>query len=164
MGTFSFDVESTYDKGEMDHVFDQVQKELINRYDLKGTQAKAEWLDDKAGIKISGDNQYHLDAIIEMFRKKSANRGVSQKTFDTSQEPETTNLRMIWVVPFKNGLKSDDAKKITKLLRDELPKVKTQIQGESIRIMNPKKDQLQSAMQLLRSQDFDFPLTFTNFR
>jgi uncharacterized protein YajQ (UPF0234 family) len=164
MAQFSFDIESTYDKGEMDHVFDQVQKELVNRYDLKGTQAKAEWLDDKKGIKISGDNQYHLDAIIEMFRKKAANRNVSQKTFDTSQTPETTNLRMIWVVPFKNGLKQDDSKKITKLIRDELPKVKTQIQGEGIRVMSPKKDELQAAMQLIRSKDFDFPVTFTNFR
>ena len=164
MAQFSFDIESTYDKGDMDHVFDQVQKELINRYDLKGTQAKVEWLDDKQGLKISGDNQYHLDAIIDMFRKKAAKRDVSQKTFDTSQEPETTNLRMIWVVPFKNGLKQDDAKKITKLLRDEIPKVKTQIQGEAIRVMSPKKDELQAAMQLIRSKDFDFPISFVNLR
>ncbi len=164
MAQFSFDIESTYDKGEMDHVFDQVQKELVNRYDLKGTQAKAEWLDDKTGIKISGDNQYHLDAIIDMFRKKAAKRDVSQKTFDTTQDAETTNLRMIWLVPFKNGLKQDDAKKVTKLLKAEMPKVKTQIQGEGIRVMSPKKDELQATMQLLRAADFDFPLTFTNFR
>ncbi|MCA9328412.1 YajQ family cyclic di-GMP-binding protein [Candidatus Saccharibacteria bacterium] len=164
MGMFSFDIESTYDVGEMNNVYDQAQKELINRYDLKGTQASLEWIDDKKGVKICGDNQYHLDAIIELLRKKAAVRGVSQKTFDTSKEPETTNLRMIWIVPFKNGLKSDDAKKITKLLRDELPKVKTQIQGDTVRVMSGKKDELQSAMQLLKSQDFDFPLLFTNFR
>ncbi|MCA9324186.1 YajQ family cyclic di-GMP-binding protein [Candidatus Saccharibacteria bacterium] len=164
MGMFSFDIESTYDVGEMNNVYDQAQKELINRYDLKGTQASLEWIDDKKGVKICGDNQYHLDAIIELLRKKAAVRGVSQKTFDTSKEPETTNLRMIWIVPFKNGLKSDDAKKITKLLRDELPKVKTQIQGDAVRVMSGKKDELQSAMQLLKSQDFDFPLLFTNFR
>ena len=134
MGMFSFDIESTYDVGEMNNVYDQAQKELINRYDLKGTQASLEWIDDKKGVKICGDNQYHLDAIIELLRKKAAVRGVSQKTFDTSKEPETTNLRMIWIVPFKNGLKSDDAKKITKLLRDELPKVKTQIQGDTVRV------------------------------
>ena len=164
MGMLSFDIESTYDVGEMNNVYDQAQKELINRYDLKGTQASLEWIDDKKGVKICGDNQYHLDAIIELLRKKAAVRGVSQKTFDTSKEPETTNLRMIWIVPFKNGLKSDDAKKITKLLRDELPKVKTQIQGDTVRVMSGKKDELQSAMQLLKSQDFDFPLLFTNFR
>ncbi len=164
MANFSFDIESTYDVGEMNNVYDQVQRELGARYDLKGTQTSMEWLDDKKGLKICGDIQFHLDAVIELLRKKAATRGISQKTFDVSQEPETTNLRMIWKVPFKNGLKQDDAKKVTKLLRDEMPKVKTQIQGEGIRVMSAKKDELQAAMQLLKSQDFDFPLIFTNFR
>lgn len=164
MPTFSFDIESTYDIGEMNNVYDQVQRELGSRFDLKGTQATMEWLDDKKGLKICGDNQYHLDAIIDMLRKKAATRGVSQKTFDTSKTPETTNLRMIWEVPFKNGLKQDDAKVITKLLRDELPKIKAQIQGDSIRVMSAKKDELQSAMHLIQSKDLNFPVTFTNFR
>jgi cyclic-di-GMP-binding protein len=164
MAQFSFDIESVYDIGEMNNVFDQTQKELSNRYDLKGTHTAIEWLENKKGVKIYGDSQFHLDAVIEMLRKKAAARGVSQKTFDVSQEPETTNLRMIWVVPFKNGLKQDDAKQITKLLREELPKVKAQIQGEAIRVMSPKKDELQEAMQLLKSKDFDFPVVFTNFR
>ena len=71
---------------------------------------------------------------------------------------------MIWVVPFKNGLKQDDAKKVTKLLKDKMPKLKTQIQGDGIRVMSPKKDELQASMQILREADFDFPLTYTNFR
>lgn len=164
MAQFSFDIESTYDAGEMNNVYDQAQKELSNRYDLKNTHTALEWLDDKKGVKIYGDMQFHLDAVIDMLRKKAAARNVSQKTFDVSQEPETTNLRMIWKVPFKNGLKQDDAKKITKLLKEEMPKIKTQIQGESIRVMSPKKDELQTAIQLLRSKDFDFPIIFTNFR
>ncbi len=164
MASFSFDIESTYDVGEMNNVYDQVQKELGNRYDLKGTHAELQWLDDKKGVKIYGDNQYHLDAIIDMLRKKAAIRSVSQKTFDVSRDPETTNLRMIWEVPFKNGLKQDDAKKITKLLKEKLPKVKTQIQGEGIRVMSPKKDDLQQAMQVIREANFDFPVNFTNFR
>ena len=164
MPTFSFDIESTYDTGEMNNVYDQTQKELSNRYDLKGTHTALEWIDDKKGLKIYGDNQYHLDAVIDMLRKKAATRGISQKTFDVSQEPETTNLRMIWVVPLKNGLKQDDAKKVTKKLKEDMPKVKTQIQGEGIRVMSPKKDELQKAMQLLQSSEFDFPLVYTNFR
>lgn len=164
MAQFSFDIESTYDIGEMNNVYDQSQKEISNRYDLKGTHTALEWLDDKKGLKIYGDNQFHLDAVMDSLRKKAATRGISQKTFDVSQEPETTNLRIIWVVPFKNGLKQDDAKKITKILRDELPKVKAQIQGEAIRVMSPKKDELQMAMQLLQTKEFDFPILFTNFR
>lgn len=164
MAQFSFDIESTYDIGEMNNVYDQTQRELGTRFDLKGTHAQLEWLDDKKGLKIYGDNQYHLDAIIDMLRKKAGTRGVSQKTFDVSKDPETTNLRMIWEVPFKNGLKQDDAKKITKILRDELPKVKAQIQGDSIRVTSAKKDELQMAMQLVRSADLDFPVNFTNFK
>lgn len=164
MPTFSFDIESTYDIGEMNNVYDQVQKELGSRYDLKGTHAEMVWLDDKKGLKLYGDTQYHLDAIIDMLRKKAAVRNVSQKTFDVSQEPETTNLRMIWIVPFKNGLKQDDAKKITKMLKEKLPKIKAQIQGEDIRVMSPKKDELQTAMQAIQEANFDFPVTFTNFR
>lgn len=164
MAQFSFDIESTYDIGDMNNVFDQAQKELLNRYDLKGTHTALEWIDDKKAIKIYGDTQFHLDAVMDMLRKKAGTRGVSQKTFDVSNTPETTNLRMIWVVPLKNGLKQEDAKKITKLLKDEQPKVKTQIQAESIRVMSPKKDELQHAMQLIKSRDFDFPIVFTNFR
>lgn len=164
MAQFSFDIESTYDSGEMNNVYDQVQRELGARYDLKGTHAQLEWIDDKKSLKIYGDNQYQLDAIIEMLRKKAAVRGVSQKVFDVTRQPETTNLRMIWVVPLKNGLKTDDAKKITNLLREELPKVKAQIQGDSVRVMSPKKDELQAAMKLISEKDFAFPVTFTNFR
>lgn len=164
MAQFSFDIESTYNAGEMDNVFEQSKRELLNRYDLKGTHTSLDWLDDKKGVKICGDIQFHLDAVIDMLRKKAAARSVSQKTFDITQAPETTNLRMIWQVPFKDGLKQDDAKKITKMLKEKMPKIKTQIQGESIRVMSPKKDQLQEAMQLVNSTEFDFPVTFTNFR
>jgi len=164
MAQFSFDIESTYDAGEMNNVFDQAQRELAQRYDLKGTHASLEWLDGKKGFKISSDNQFHLDAIIELLRKKAAARNVNQKSFDVSNDPETTNLRMIWQVPLKNGLKSEDSKRITKLLKDKFPKLKTQIQGEAIRVNSPKKDELQAVMQTLRQADFDFPLVFTNFR
>ncbi len=161
----SFDVASEYDKGEMNNVLDQVQREVATRYDLKGTSTEIDWLDaDKAGFKIIGDNQFHLDAVIDMVRKKSATRGVSQKTFDVSKEPTTANMKMTWEVPFKKGLDQEKAKKITALLRDKLPKVKAQIQGEEVRVMSDKKDLLQEAMQLIRESDFDFPVTFSNFR
>lgn len=161
----SFDVVSEYDKGEMNNVLDQVQREVGTRYDLKGTSTEIDWLNaDKSGFKIIGDNQFHLDAVIDMVRKKSATRGVSQKTYDTTKEPVTSNMKMTWEVPFKKGLDQDKAKKITALLRDKLPKVKAQIQSEEVRVMSEKKDLLQEAMQILREADFDFPIIFTNFR
>lgn len=165
MANFSFDIVSDYDKAEMNNVFDQAQREIDSRYDFKGTSAQLEWLDgDKNGLKITGDNDYQIDAIIDMVRKKLAAREQSQKVLDTSKEETTTNLKTTKEVPFKKGLDQEKAKKITKLVRDELPKVKTQIQGDEVRVTSGKKDELQAVMQLLKSQDFDFPLTFTNFR
>lgn len=165
MGNFSFDIVSDYDKAEMNNVFDQVQREIVSRYDFKGTPAEIEWLDaEKTGFKITGNSDYQIDAILDIVRKKIAARDQSQKVLDVSREAVTSNLKATKEVPFLKGLDQDKAKKITKLVRDELPKVKTQIQGDEVRVTSPKKDELQIAMQLLRSQDFDFPLSFTNFR
>ena len=149
--TYSFDIVSDYDKGEMNNVLDQVQREVTNRYDLKGTAAAIDWLGgEKNGFTITGDNQFHLDAVIDIVRKKAATRGVSQKTFDIAKEPTTSNMKMTWLVPFKKGLDQEKAKKITAILRDRLPKIKAQIQGDEVRVMSNKKDELQQAMQIIR--------------
>lgn len=165
MANFSFDIVSEYDKAEMNNVFDQAQREIANRYDFKGTPAELEWLNsDKTGLKVTGNSDYQIDAILDIVRKKLSLRGQDQKVLDISRESVTTNLKTIKEVPFLQGLDQEKAKKITKLLRDELPKVKTQIQGEAVRVTSAKKDELQSAMQLIKGQDFNFPLNFTNFR
>ncbi len=165
MPTFSFDIVSDYDKAEMNNVFDQAQREIGSRYDFKGTAAALEWIDgDKSGLKVIGDSDYHIEAILEMVRKKLALRGISQKVLDTSKDSETSNLKTTKIVPFIQGLDQDKAKKITKIIREELPKVKTQIQGDEVRVMSGKKDELQQTMQLLKKTEFEFPVSFTNFR
>ena len=165
MANFSFDIISEYDKAEMNNVFDQTEREITSRYDFKGTPAAIEWLNnDKTGLKITGNGEWQIDAILDIVRKKLATRGQSQKVLDTSREIVESNLKTTQEVPFKQGLDQEKAKKITKLIRDEYPKVKTQIQGDAVRVMSSSKDDLQAVMQLLRSQDFDFPLTFNNFR
>lgn len=165
MANFSFDIVSEYDKAEINNVFDQAQREIASRYDFKGTTAQLEWLNpEKTGIKVTGDSRYQLDAIADIVRKKLATRNQSQKLLDTSREPVTSNLKTTWEVPFKQGLSQDKTKQITKLIREKCPKAKTQIQGEAVRVTSSSKDELQTVMQLLRAQDFDFPLNFTNFR
>lgn len=163
--TFSFDIVSEYDKAEMNNVLDQANREISSRYDFKNTSTALDWLNtDKTGFKITGDAQFHIDAVLEIVRKKLASRNQSQKVLDTSKEPTTTNLKMTMEVPFKQGLDQDKAKKITALLREKYPKVKAQIQGDAVRVMSQSKDDLQGVMQLLNQQDFDFPVTFTNYR
>jgi uncharacterized protein YajQ (UPF0234 family) len=165
MSNFSFDVVSEYDKAELNNVFDQSQREIDNRYDFKGTPAKLEWLNnDKTGIKITGNSDFQLEAILDIVRKKLATRGQSQKLLDTTKEPVTSNLQTVQEVLFKQGLDQDKAKSITKLLRDEMPKIKAQIQGDTVRLMSSSKNDLQAAMQLLNAQEFDFPISYTNYR
>jgi uncharacterized protein YajQ (UPF0234 family) len=164
MPTFSFDIVSDYDKAEMNNVFSQVEREMSNRYDFKGTPAAIEWMNDKKGFKLIGSNQWQLDAILDIIRKKLANREQSAKVLDLTNEPIESNLKATWEIPFKSGLKQEDAKVITKKLRDTLPKVKAQIQGDEIRVTSSSKDDLQQAIQLLKSDDLEFPLQFINFR
>lgn len=165
MASFSFDIVSDYDKAELNNVYDQTQRELQNRYDFKGTPAAVEWLDDdKTGLKVTGNSDWQIDAILDIVRKKLAARDQSQKLLDTSKEPVVSNLKTTKEVPFKKGLDQEKAKKITSIIRDKFPKAKTQIQGQEVRVSSSSKDELQAIMRLLREQDFDFPLYFTNYR
>ncbi len=165
MPTFSFDIVSEYDKAEMNNVFDQTEREMASRYDFKGTPAAIEWLNaDKTGLKITGSGQWQIDAILDIVRKKLAARGQSQKVLDTSREVVESNLRATQEVPFKKGLDQEKAKKLTALIRDAFPKVKSQIQGDAVRVQSASKDDLQAVMRMLNQQDFDFPLSFTNYR
>jgi uncharacterized protein YajQ (UPF0234 family) len=165
MANFSFDVASEYDKAEMNNVFDQTEREMGSRYDFKGTPAAIEWLgSDKTGLKIIGSGEWQINAILDIVRKKLAARGQSQKVLDTTKDITESNLKATKEVPFKEGLDQEKAKKITALLREKLPKLKGQIQGDTVRVTGSSKDDLQAAMQLLRAQDFDFPISFTNYR
>lgn len=164
MPSFSFDIVSDYDKAEMNNVFAGAEREIGNRYDFKGTPAAIEWLSDKTGFKITGAGQWQCDAVLDIIRKKLAAREQSSKVLDLSKPPVESNLKTTWEIPFKSGLKQDDAKKITKLLRDEAPKAKVQIQGDAVRVTSSSKDELQKVITFLKGQDFDFPLQFINYR
>ena len=161
---FSFDVVSDYDVAEMTNAVDQAQRELGQRYDFKGTAAKLEFTDAKAGLQIEGESRNQLDAILDTLQSKLIKRGVSLKVLDTSAEPVQGGKEMRWSVIFKKGLDQDKAKQITKVIRDDYPKAKAQIQGDSVRVSSASKDDLQGVMAVLRQQDFDFPLDFQNYR
>lgn len=164
MATFSFDIVSEYDKAEMNNVFLQVEKEIGTRYDFKGTPAAIEWLNDKKGFKIIGSNEWQIDAIIDIVRKKLATREVSSKVLDLDKTVSESNLKATKEVPFVEGLSQDKAKQLTALIREKFPKAKPQIQGEAVRVTSASKDELQSIMSAVRSADLDFVTSFTNYR
>jgi cyclic-di-GMP-binding protein len=164
MANFSFDIVSEYDKAKMNNVYDQALREIDNRYDFKGTPAGISWRTDKSGIVVTGNGDWQIDAILDIFRKKLAANGQSQKVLDTSKDPIVANLKTTKEIPFKQGLDQDKAKQITKMLREEFPKVKAQIQGEAVRVMSSSKNDLQAVIQALGTKDLDFPIDFTNYR
>lgn len=164
MATFSFDIESTYDKAEMNNVEQQTIREIANRYDFKGTPAAIEWLADKKGFKVIGSNEWQLESVIDMLGKQLAKREMTSKVLDLTGKVTEANMRAWKDIPFKDGLSQDNAKKITKLLKESHPKVKTQIQGDTVRCTSASKDELQEVMNTVKQADFDFPSTFTNYR
>ncbi|MDK2899080.1 MAG: cyclic-di-GMP-binding protein [Patescibacteria group bacterium] len=164
MATFSFDIVSEYNKAEMNNVFASVQKEISNRYDFKGTPAEINWLGDKTGFKIIGANEWQIDSIIDIIRKKLTSHSQSSKILNIDKKIVINNMKATKEIPFVAGLDQDKAKQIVKLIRDNLPKIKTQIQGESIRVTGNNKDDLQTAIKLIESHDFNFPIIFNNYR
>lgn len=164
MATFSFDITSDYDKSEMGNVFLQAAKELGSRYDLKGSKAEIEWMPDKQGFDVTADNDWQLEQVIDIIRKKLASRNMSSKVLNLDNTPNASNMKVTQKIPFIEGLDQDKSKKITKIIRDNFPKAKSQIQSDSVRVTSGSKDDLQAIMQLLNQQDFDFVLNYGNFR
>ena len=165
MANFSFDIVSEYDKAEMNNVFDQAKREIESRYDFKGTPAELDWLDgEKTGLTVIGNSDFQIESILDIVRKKLATRNQSQKVLDTSKELIVANLKTTQEVTFKQGLDQEKAKKITALIREHYPKVKSQIQGDAVRVTSSSKNDLQDVMQLVKTQDFDFPIGFDNYR
>ncbi len=164
MPTFSFDIVSTYDKAEMNNVFQQVQRDISNRYDFKGTPAAVEWLDDKAGFEVTAANEMHLESIQDIIRRAIIARNQSSKLLDDTKDPVQGSMKLTKEIPFLDGLDQDKAKQVTALIREQFPKAKSQIQGQEVRVQSAKKDELQAIMQALKQADLAFPLSFQNFR
>lgn len=148
----------------MNNMFGQVEREIATRYDFKGSPAAIEWLGDKKGIKVIGANEWQVNAVIDIIRKKLATREISSKVLDLSKSVNESNLKATKEVPFIEGLSQDKAKKITALIKEKTPKAKAQIQGEAVRVTSASKDELQAVMTAVNAADFDFITSFTNYR
>lgn len=165
MPNFSFDIVSEVNKAETTNVLDQTKRELNSRYDLKGTSAAIEWLDDNhSGYKITADSDFQIDAILDIIRRKLSSRDLSQKLIDVSKDPVVSGFKATKEVPFQAGIDQTKAKELQKNIRDSFPKIKSQIIGESVRISSSSKDELQSVIKLIRGQELDYPIQITNFR
>ncbi|WP_067442058.1 YajQ family cyclic di-GMP-binding protein [Nocardioides jensenii] len=163
MADSSFDIVSKIDRQEVDNALGQAAREVATRYDFKGTGATIEWQGEQA-IEITASADDRATAVLDVFQGKLVKRNQSLKILDTGDVRQSGQVSKISIT-LKEGITSEDAKKITKLIRDEGPKgVKAQIQGDELRVSSKKRDDLQAVQQLVKSQDLDFAVQFTNYR
>jgi hypothetical protein len=158
----TFDIVSKVDKMEADNALHQAQKEIAQRYDFKNVGAEVDWSGEKLLLKASSEDR--VKAVLEVLEAKFIKRGISLRSLD-SGEPYASGKEYRIEVSLKNGISSEDAKKVSKLIRDEGPKtVKSQIQGDELRVTSKSRDDLQATMALLKGADLDIDLQFVNFR
>jgi len=159
----SFDIVSRIDRQEVDNALNQAAKEIGTRFDFRGVGASIAWSGDQA-IDIRANSEERAKAVLDVFKEKLVKRGVSLKTLDPG-DPKLSGKEYRLGVGLKEGISSDDARKISKLIRDEGPKgVRAQVQGEELRVSSKKKDDLQSVISLVKGNDFGLALQFVNYR
>ncbi|MFE5669991.1 YajQ family cyclic di-GMP-binding protein [Agromyces sp. NPDC056523] len=162
MADSTFDIVSKVDKMEAENAVNQARKEVDQRYDFKGVGASVEWSGEKILLKASSDER--VKAVLDVVQSKFIKRGISLKSLD-SGEPYASGKEFRLEVGLKNGIDQEHAKKINKLIRDEAPKsVKSQIQGDELRVSSKSRDDLQETIRLLKAADLDLDLQFVNFR
>jgi uncharacterized protein YajQ (UPF0234 family) len=162
-GDSSFDIVSKLDHQETDNALNQAAKEIAQRYDFKNTGASIKWSGDKA-VEISANAEERARAILEVFKEKLIKRHQSLKALDPG-EPRTSGKEVKLNVGLKEGISTEQAKKVSKLIRDEGPKgVKVQVQGDELRVIGKKRDDLQAVIALVKGEGLDFAVQFVNYR
>ena len=159
----SFDVVSKVDRQEVDNAINQASREVGQRFDFRGTDAAIRWAGEY-GIEMEASAEDRVSAVLDVLKDKLVKRGVSLKALDAGEPRPSGKLYKIGAT-LQNGLTQEQAKKITKAIRDEGPKgVKAQVQGDEVRVSAKKRDDLQAVIAMLKQQDFDFALQFVNYR
>jgi cyclic-di-GMP-binding protein len=163
MAESSFDIVSRIDRQEVDNALNQTAKEISTRFDFRGVGASISWSGSDA-VEIRANSEERAKAVLDVFKERLIRRGVSLKVLDPA-EPRASGKESRLSVRLKEGVSADDAKRISKLIRDEGPKgVRAQIQGDELRVSSKKKDDLQAVISLVKGQDLGIALQFVNFR
>jgi uncharacterized protein YajQ (UPF0234 family) len=160
--SYSFDVVSDFDHQELVNAIDQTRREIVSRYDLKSTNTEVEL--DKELITIKTNSEMTLTAVIDVMQSKAIKRSLSLKIFDYGEIESASGNRVIQKIKLKRGIEQEQAKKLSKTIRDNFPKAQASIQGDALRVTSKSKDELQEIIQLVKSEDFPLALQFTNYR
>ena len=158
----SFDVVSDFDQQELVNALDQVRREIATRFDFKGSRCTLEL--GKAEITLTADDEFRAKAVRDLVESKAVRRGLSLKVFDWGKLEPAAGGTVRQQIGLKRGLTSDQAKELSRRIRDQFPKVKPLIQGDAVRVTGKSKDELQGVIAHLRAMDYPVALQFTNYR
>jgi uncharacterized protein YajQ (UPF0234 family) len=158
----SFDIVSEVDKVELHNAVDQASKEITNRFDFKGSDARIELAEYV--LTLFADDDFKLDQVYDVLSGKMAKRGIDIKCVERDKAEKVGGNKMKQKVTVKTGVATELAKKIVRIIKDSKLKVQASIQGEAVRVSGAKRDTLQETIALVRKSITDFPLQFTNFR
>lgn len=162
MADSSFDVVSDFDQQELVNALDQVRREIGTRYDFKGSKASLEL--GKDAITLIADDEYRAQAVKDLVQSKAVRRGLSLKIFDWGKIEPAAGGTVRQNVALKRGLTPEQAKELSKMIREQFPKVKPAVQGDVVRVSGKSKDDLQGAIQHLRDLEYPVALQFENYR
>ncbi|MHC1720222.1 MAG: YajQ family cyclic di-GMP-binding protein [Clostridiaceae bacterium] len=158
----SFDIVSEVDMQEMDNAVNQTKKEITQRYDFKGSKAEIELETDT--LKLIAEDEYKINAMLDILRGKMIKRSVPIKALDPGKIEKAAGLTLRMTVNIQKGISKEKAKEVTAYIKDIKIKVQTQIQEDKLRVTGTKKDDLQQVIQKLKEKDFGISLQFINFR
>lgn len=158
----SFDVVSEVDMQEVDNAINQAIKEIGTRYDFRGSKSEISLEGDT--IKLIGDDEYKLGAVVDVLKGKMVKRNVSIKNLEFGKVEAASGATVRQLVTIKKGISQENAKKVTKAIKDMKIKVQASIQGDQVRVSGKDKDDLQAVIQMLKNLDVSVELQFTNFR
>ncbi len=158
----SFDVVSQFDEQELVNALDQTRREVAQRYDLKDT--KTEITHDKKGITIQTASEFTLKSVVDVLESKMVKRNLSLKILKPGSVEQAGGMTVRQHFDLQQGISQELAKDISKMIRDRFPKVKSQIQGDAVRVTGKSRDDLQGVIAMLKERDFDVPLQYINYR
>ena len=158
----SFDITSEVNKVELKNAIEQSNKEITNRFDFKGSDARIE--QNELQLSVYADDDFKLKQVMDVFQGKCAKRGVDVRALDPKDAEKISGNKLKQLVDVKNGIEQEMAKRIVRLIKDAKIKVQASIQGEAVRVSGAKKDDLQAAIQLVKTSVKEIPLQFGNFR
>ncbi|GCE05130.1 YajQ family cyclic di-GMP-binding protein [Dictyobacter aurantiacus] len=161
-GDCSFDIVSQFDEQELVNTIDQARREVQTRYDLKDT--KTDIAQAKDSITITTDSELSLKSVRDILESKAVRRKLSLKIFKPGKEESAAGGRVRQVIELQQGITQEQAKELSKIIREAYPKVRTQIQGDAVRVLAKSRDDLQAVIALLKQKDYPIPLDFINYR